>query len=196
MKLFNQKKHNVTLGHQAHHKIVFAGTFGVGKTTALRAVSDIEVANTDVNSLEITDELRQAGKTTTTVGFDYGELHLPDKTRVELYGLPGQERFDLIWDNLLNKDTGILLWLYGDKPDALDECKTWLDILASRSATRKLCVALTRLPTPTPSMLLAPFRELIMQYNPYAPVMSADPREKSQVEQAILMAVGTPAFEQ
>lgn len=191
----SQTNKNFTIGHQAKHSLVFAGSFGVGKTTALRTVSDIKVANTDVASLEVTDELKKTGKTTTTVGLDYGELHLPDKTTVALYGLPGQERFDSMWNHLLNKDTGILLWLYGNKPDSLDECKKWLDILAARDCTRKLCVAVTRIPIPTPTMLLVPYRELIMQYNPYAPVMSADPRNKAQVEQAILMAVGTPAFD-
>lgn len=184
----------VTLGHRANFQLIFAGPYGVGKTTALQTISDIPVANTDVKSLEATEQLKKQGKTTTTVGMDYGELHLPDKTVVALMGLPGQSRFKDMWDILLNKHTGVLLWLYGDAEQPLEECKSWLDILHKRGATGRLAVVITRLPIPTPNELLQPYRELIRNYNPYAPVICADPRKREQVIQTVLMAVGTPAF--
>lgn len=185
----------VSIGYKASFKIVFAGSYGVGKSTAIRNISDIEVANTDVKTLELTDALRATGKTTTTVGFDYGELHLPDNTVVALYGLPGQERFDEIWSNILTPESGVILWLFGDDEDALSQCRVWLDILKKYSAIRFLTVVITRVPIPTPSAVLQPYRKLVSQYNPFAPVMSADPRNRNQVIQTVLMAMGTPAFD-
>lgn len=185
----------VSIGYKANFKIVFAGSFGVGKSTAIRTISDIEVVNTDVKSLELTRLLDNTGKTTTTVGFDYGELYMPDSTVVALYGLPGQERFDDMWGNILTADSGVILWLYGNSTESLNECKKWLEILKAHQAIRYLTVVVTRLPIPTPSIVLQPYRDLVRQYNPYAPVMSADPRNKNQVIQAVLMAIGTPAFD-
>lgn len=185
----------VTLGHRANFQLIFAGPFGVGKTTALQAISDIPVASTDVKSLEATNQLIAQGKSTTTVGMDYGELHLPDKTTVALLGLPGQERFEDMWDLLLGRDSGVVLWLYGDAEQPLQDCKQWLDILHQRNSTSRLSVVVTRLPIPTPTELLNPYRELVKQYNPYAPVISADPRKREQVVQTVLMALGTPLFD-
>lgn len=185
----------VTIGHKLNFKLVFAGSFGVGKTTAIRSISDIDIVNTDVKSLEITDELLALGKTTTTVGFDYGELYLPDNKTIALFGLPGQQRFDKVWTNILTKDAGVILWLYGNHPNSLDECRQWLESLKELKALRFLTVVVTRLPHPTPSLLLQPYRDLVKQYNPYAPVMTADPRNKNQVIQAVMMAIGTPAFD-
>lgn len=186
----------VTLGHRANFQLIFAGSYGVGKTTALQTISDIPVANTDVKSLEATKQLQEQGKTKTTVGLDYGELHLPDDSVIALVGLPGQSRFSDMWDLLLNKQSGVVLWLYGDKEQPLEECKYWLDILHQREATSRLAVVVTRLPIPTPNQLLSPYRELVREYNPYAPVICADPRKREQVIQTVLMAVGTPVFKQ
>lgn len=185
----------VSIGQQIDHQIVFAGAFGVGKTTALRNISTIPVVNTDVKSLELTEAHLASGKTTTTVGFDYGELQLPDDSRIALIGLPGQGRFDSMWDKLLMRDTGVVLWVYGDRPDSMQECQEWLNMLEVRKATRQLCVALTRLPIPAPKDVLQQYRQLVAQYNPYAPVLAADPRKPAHVLQAVTMAAGSPVFE-
>ncbi len=183
---------NVSLGHTASYKVVFAGAFGVGKTTALANVSEIEVANNDVGSIEVTQNEIAEGKATTTVGYDYGEIFLPDGSLVTLFGLPGQERFDEVWGMILKSYDGIVLWLYGDKDDSLAECENWLANLKRYDATDNICVVVTRVPIPTDDAVLDPFRALVAKYNPYAPVMSGDPRNPKHVMSAILMTVATP----
>lgn len=185
----------VTIGHKLNFKLVFAGSFGVGKTTAIKTISDIDIVNTDVKSLEVTEDLQAMGKTTTTVGFDYGELYLPNDKTIALFGLPGQQRFDRVWANILTKDAGVILWLYGNQPNSLEQCREWLETLKELKALRFLTVVVTRLPQPTPTLLLKPYRDLVREYNPYSPVMTADPRNKNQVIQAVMMAIGTPAFD-
>ncbi|WP_024539004.1 GTP-binding protein [Comamonas badia] len=181
----------VVLGHQTRHQVVFVGPFGVGKTTALRAVSDIPVVNTEASSGEATT-LADSGKTTTTVGFDYGEWTFPDGARVALIGVPGQERFNAMWDALLPQSSAVVLWLYGNRANALAECRFWLEALAVRKAVARLALALTRLPGDTPDHTLEPFRQLTGNYHPLAPVLTADPREPAQVMQAIMVALSTP----
>ncbi|MGL5853352.1 MAG: hypothetical protein ACRCZD_21425, partial [Phycicoccus sp.] len=49
-KLKRRAPRNLTavIGNVAQDRVVFCGPMGVGKTTAVRSVSDVEVANTDV----------------------------------------------------------------------------------------------------------------------------------------------------
>ncbi|MCH7395436.1 ATP/GTP-binding protein [Acinetobacter dispersus] len=75
------------------YKIVFGGTMGSGKSTAIKALSEVEVLSTEA----LNTDTESHEKLLTTVGIDYGELTLEDGFKVGLYGTPGQDRFDFIW---------------------------------------------------------------------------------------------------
>lgn len=183
---------DVSIGRNTQHQIVFVGSFGVGKTTALRAISDIDVVNMDVKSDEIAQQNLDPSKTTTTVGFDYGECVLGGDERVALYGIPGQSRFDEIWDRVLPNSSAIVLWVYGDREDALTECQRWLDILKERNAIERLCVAVTRI-DPNDVEALGAYRGVVAKYHPFAPIITSDPRDKNSVIQATMVALSTPS---
>ena len=75
------------------YKIVFGGTMGSGKSSAIKALSEIDVLSTEA----LNTDLESHEKMLTTVGIDYGEITLDDGVKVGLYGTPGQERFEFIW---------------------------------------------------------------------------------------------------
>ena len=75
------------------YKIVFGGTMGSGKSSAIKALSEIDVLSTEA----LNTDLESHEKMLTTVGIDYGEITLDDGVKVGLYGTPGQDRFDFIW---------------------------------------------------------------------------------------------------
>ncbi len=182
----------VILGHTTTHQVVFVGPFGVGKTTALRAISDIPVVNTDVQSSEVDTTMQLHGKDTTTVGLDYGEWRFPDGSRVTLLGVPGQERFEAMWDTLLPHCSAIVLWVYGDRDPLLQETSKWLHTLAQRKALARLAVAVTRLPPNHADNALNPYRELVERFHPFAPVIAVDPRQANEVMQAVTIALTSP----
>jgi uncharacterized protein len=80
-------------------KIAIAGAVGSGKTSFVRAISEIDVVDTERFATDETGLL----KLTTTVAFDFGRLTLNSGQILHLYGTPGQFRFDFMWDILLER---------------------------------------------------------------------------------------------
>ena len=89
------------------NKIIFTGPVGVGKTTAIAALSDEPPIQTDASASDMT----AVRKGYTTVAMDYGLIQLDENTKIHLYGTPGQERFDFMWDILSQGSMGLILLL-------------------------------------------------------------------------------------
>ncbi|MFJ1733088.1 GTP-binding protein [Streptomyces sp. NPDC088254] len=87
-------------------KIVVAGGFGVGKTTMITTLSEIEPLTTEetltVASAGVDDLEGIADKSVTTVAMDFGRITFadPHSLILFLFGTPGQERFWFFWDDL------------------------------------------------------------------------------------------------
>ncbi|MFJ3824944.1 GTP-binding protein [Streptomyces nodosus] len=111
-------------------KIVIAGAFGAGKTTFVGSVSEVppvhmEEAITRASAM-VDDLARTPNKATTTVGVDFGRIHLGDALVLYLFGTPGQVRFRFLWEELITGALGALVLV---DPRDLDSCHEILGLL-------------------------------------------------------------------
>src|SRR5438034_368141 len=80
-------------------KVVVTGPFAAGKTTFIQQLSEIPVVSTEK---PVTDETR-ATKEMTTVAMDFGKITFKEPENavaLYLFGTPGQDRFDFMWEVL------------------------------------------------------------------------------------------------
>jgi len=163
------------------YKLVFTGTTGAGKTTAIKAVSDVDIVQTDVDNTDGSFK-----KSKTTVGLDFGLLHLPDGDRLRLFGTPGQERFDFMWKILIKDAFGLIILIDNSRPNPLSDMQVYLEAFKEELSITPCVIGIGRTDeNPTPD--LDDFVEQLEKANLVFPVMSVDVREKEDVVMLIEM---------
>ena len=171
---------------QIDHKIIFTGPVGAGKTTAIAAISDIEPIRTD----EVATDMTNKRKPATTVAMDYGMIRLGPTEKVHLYGTPGQERFDFMWDILTKGCIGLILLLDNTRPTPFQDMKFYINAFRQFIDETRLVVGITQMDvknTPGLDEYVAKLHELEV----LAPVFEVDSRKRDDVSmliQALLLS--------
>ena len=163
----------------AEHKILFSGTTGAGKTTAIGVISEIPTVRTDVRN---TDE--RLDKATTTVGLDYGEVTLDNGDTLRLFGTPGQQRFDFMWAILAKGALGLVILIDNRQCDPLADLDMYLSGFKQLINDTACVIAVGRTeshPTPT----LEDFARHTASRGVICPVLAADVRDKNQVTELL-----------
>lgn len=157
----------------AAYRIVFAGPIGAGKTTAIAALSDAPPVATEVESAEA----RAVGKATTTVAFDYGQILLESGDLVQLYGTPGQERFDFMWPLLADNAIGAVVLADNSRGDTIEATVRYVREFAPRVAGGNCIVGVGRVeghPQPT----LDDYADALHAAGHDLPLMAVDVRQR------------------
>jgi signal recognition particle receptor subunit beta len=161
-------------------KIVFFGSVGAGKTTAIRAISEVECINTDASTSDSTSER----KGTTTVAMDYGYVTSATNQRVHCYGTPGQERFQFMWEIIASQlapdCSGQILFLDNSRKYPQQDLNFYTQHFRHLLGHKPLIIAVTKSDidaSPTQSQYKGWLEDLDID----APVYFIDAREKYDI---------------
>jgi len=103
-------------------KIVFTGPPGVGKSTAIAALSDTPPVRTEVRNADAS-----LGPTHTTVALDFGQVDLGRGQSARLFGTPGQARFEFMWRIVAADAAGVVILIDNSRVDPLGEFVAYLE---------------------------------------------------------------------
>jgi serine/threonine protein kinase len=186
--------------HVRNHKILFIGPVGAGKTTAISALSDVPVVGTD----QMASDMTRSRKEKTTVAFDYGIMNIGPNERIHLYGAPGQERFDFMWDILKKGVLGLVILIDNSRPAPLDDLAFYLRWCGKAvGAATKIVIGVNFMTLEQPHDLESYYRFLLDEARTpkiRPPVFEIDARNKADVAmliQALLVTIdpGVPDYE-
>ena len=157
------------------YKILFTGTVGAGKTTAIGRVSETSPVMTDVPNTDASID-----KARTTVGLDFGQLTLDNGDRVRLFGTPGQARFDFLWKILVRNALGVIVLMDNSRPDPLADLSTYMAGFSDALRTMPCAIGVGRLeahPVPT----LDDYADALAATGRVFPILGVDVRNRSDV---------------
>jgi len=162
----------------SQYKIIFTGPVGAGKTTAISSISDSPPVKTDAAASDMTKNR----KSSTTVAMDYGVMNLDGGEKVHLYGTPGQERFDFMWDILTTGGIGLILLLDNTRADPFQDLRFFLDAFDKFIQSTAVAIGVTQMDLsskPTIADYHQQLQTMGVSFKP--PVFSVDAREHNDV---------------
>lgn len=162
------------------HKIIFTGPVGAGKTTAIEAISDIAPVRTDARATDMTTRR----KPSTTIAMDYGLIRLSEREKVHLYGTPGQERFDFMWDILTKGGIGLVLLLDNTRPAPFEDLRFYVTAFRDFIEETRLVVGVTQMDV-KPQPVIDEYSRRLRELDLLAPVFEVDARRREDVSMLI-----------
>jgi len=160
-------------------KVVVTGPFNAGKTTFIKAVSEITVLSTERQISDASGE----GSGETTVAMDFGRITISDEVVLYLFGTPGQERFSFMWETLAEGMLGFVLLIDADDRQSLDSAKSMIAFFRNMSDV-PFVVAANKVPA-TDVATLRSVRAAI-ELEDEIPLLPVNARDRESVKAVLL----------
>jgi signal recognition particle receptor subunit beta len=129
-------------------------------------------------------------KPTTTVALDYGEITVGEDDKVRLYGVPGQRRFDFMWEILRERAIGMVLMVNNDSSEPIAQMLEFLEEFAVLHERGGVVVAVSRTDVPG-GPLVHEYSEALFSTRPdmLVPVFTVDARDTAQMHTVLMTLI-------
>lgn len=118
-------------------------------------------------------------------------MNLPGGEKLHLYGTPGQERFDFMWDILVTGGIGLVLLLDNTRADPFQDMKFFLDTFDKFISDTTVAIGVTQMDL-SAKPTIEDYHAHLNNLGIKPPVFAVDARVKSDVSlliQALLYAL-------
>lgn len=160
-------------------KVVVTGPFNAGKTTFIKAVSEITVLSTE---RQVSDASGEGGGET-TVAMDFGRITVSDDVVLYLFGTPGQARFSFMWETLSEGMLGFVLLVDAAAPETIEDAKEMIAFFTDMSDV-PFVVAANKVEPEDTETLMQVRSELGLRDS--VPLLPVDARDKDSVKAVLL----------
>jgi len=161
---------------QLTEKIIFAGSMGSGKTTAIKSISEIEPISTEVTN----NDTKQSDKELTTMAMDFGTLTLSDDSKLLLYGTPGQERLSFMWSVIADGALGLIILIDNSISDPLANLDIYLKGFSGLVSQSNVVIGITKSDL-NHSLDVAAYHKHLKSKGLSLPVFTVDARKTEDV---------------
>jgi signal recognition particle receptor subunit beta len=150
------------------HRILFTGTIGVGKSTAVSSLLRAPLVSEAVDGGGI------------PVAVDHGDVVLDNGDRLRLYGTPGQRRFEPTWRALADGAMGLVVLVDHARPAPLADLAIYLENFLDLIARTGCVIGVGRMHAGHEPGLDA-FADVAARHGVVCPVVPVDVRDRAQV---------------
>jgi small GTP-binding protein len=119
-------------------KVVVTGPFGAGKTQFINTISEIDVVTTE---RKISVPEKRERKEQTTVAMDFGRITIKKDLVLELFGTPGQRRFDFMFPILSKGMWGFVVMVDSADRQSFSQAREVLDAFDGLSSAPRVIAA-------------------------------------------------------
>jgi len=185
MSLHNDKKSmtaHTAIKPISEIRLLIVGSVGSGKTTSIKTVSKLPMISCEAKATEQTVLHRKA---TTTVGVEYGALFMR-RTKLHIYGTPGQKRFDFIAPVLCKGAAGMIVMIDNGCNNPLQELHYFLDLHGPYLKKNPGIIAVTHYDDTNAKTHLIDYHRHVREHGFDCAIMCLDAREENQVKKVIM----------
>ena len=166
------------------YKIVFGGSMGAGKSSAIQSLSDIPVLSTEA----LNTDIEAHDKLQTTVGIDYGEITLEDGLQIGLYGTPGQDRFNFMWSVICKGAIGTIVLIDHSGENPLKDLEFYVS--SFQEFTNNIAIGITHIDS-KPERATTMYREWLNKKQFCYPLFHVDARSDEDVRLLVETLIAT-----
>ncbi len=156
------------------NRLLVSGSPKSGKSCLVRSLADSEMISSNIYQ----NAPHLAPEGTDEVMLDYGETALDDDRFLEIYGTPGQRRFQFMWKTLCTRAIGLIIMIDNRRPNPLGDLQIYLENFDGLLDRRSIVVGLNYADAPG-GLSPRDYAEFLHDAGWRIPVVPIDPRVKA-----------------